>query len=149
MSESETLPASQPEPDPIEVIYQGECESLSGRSTLTFAVGRHEDGTLCVKLQSNSAAGMFYDGWVSGLEIDTIVIGHTELTSASFQKLTLGRSTNNGGFIAAVVRSLGLTRVSTENTRHHEHVPTETFEKVVMARLGQASPKGVRRKKDA
>ena len=48
----------------------------------------------------------------------------------------------------AAFKSLGLIRTNAENTRLHEHVPTETFEKVVMARIGQASPKP-RRKKEA
>ena len=29
--------------DPIKVIYEGECLSISGRSTLSYAVGRHAD----------------------------------------------------------------------------------------------------------
>lgn len=152
---SETEPISgveiQPEPDPIEVICQGECESLSGRSTLTYAIGRHPDGNLFMRLTGNSNGGMFCGDWITGVEIDAIVVGATELTAASFQNLTPGRSGNTGGFLAAAVRSLGLIRVSTDNSRHHEGIPTETFEKVVMARMGQASgaPKPGRRKKEA
>ena len=77
MSETETFSGveTQPEPDPIEVIYQGECESLSGRSTLTYAVGRHPDGTLHTRIVGNSASGMYCPDWLPGADIDTIVIG--------------------------------------------------------------------------
>ena len=140
---------TQPEPDPIEVVYQGECESLSGRSNLTYAVGRHPDGTLHFRLVYNSGGGMFCPDWIPGSDIDAVAVGHTELTSRSFQVLKPNRSTNTAGFVMAALKSLGLIRNNAENTRLHEHVPTETLEKVVMARMGQASPKGVRRKKES
>lgn len=139
---------TQPEPDPIEVIYTGECPSLSERSTITFAVGRHPDGPLYLRLVGNSGGGMFCPDWLPGSDIDAVVVGHTELTSKSFQVLKPGRSTNTAGFVMAALKSLGLIRANSENSRHSEHVPTETLEKVVMARMGQASPKGVRRKKE-
>ena len=91
---------------------------------------------------------MFCDEWIPAEDIDAIVIGATGLTSAAFQALKPGRSTNTAGFSMAAFKSLGLIRTNAENTRLHEHVPTETFEKVVMARMGQASPKP-RRKKEA
>lgn len=149
MSDLEPVSETQPEPDPIDEIHRGECESLSGRSTLTYAIGRHPDGTLHLRLIGNSGGGMFCDEYVPGAEIDAVVVGHTELTSKSFQVLKPGRSTNTAGFVMAAIKSLGLIRNNAENTRLHEHVPTETLEKVVTARLGQASPKGVRRKKES
>lgn len=156
MSEVETITnespstESQPEPNPIEVLHQGECPSLSGRSVLTYAVGRHLDGTLHFRLVSNDGGGMFCDEWIPAEDIDAIVVGATELTSAAFQALKPGRSTNTAGFSMAAFKSLGLIRTNAENTRLHEHVPTETFEKVVMARMGQASaPQKSRRKKEA
>ena len=48
-----------PEADPIESIYQGECPSVSGRSILTYAIGRHaKDATLHLRIVSNSGGGM-------------------------------------------------------------------------------------------
>lgn len=152
MSELEATnsdPETQPEPDPIEVIYQGDCPSLSERSTITYVIGRHPDGTLHLRLVGNSGGGMFCDEWIPGTEIDAVVVGHTELTSRSFQVLKPNRSTNTAGFVMAAIKSLGLIRNNAENTRLHEHVPTETLEKVVAVRMGQASPKGVRRKKES
>ena len=153
MSETETLPDSapetQPEIDPIETIYDGQCESLSGRSTLGYTVGRHPDGSLHLKVVSNDGGGMWCDEWIEATAIDAVVVGGAELTSRSFQVLKPGRSTNTAGFVMAAVKSLGLIRSNAENTRLHEHVPTETFEKVVMARIGQASgasPQKSRRK---
>lgn len=136
--------------DPIEVIYTGECLSLSGRSTLTYAIGRHtEDGTLHLAITGNSGGGMWCKDWVSASAIQDVVLGESGLTARSFRKLQEGRSINGSGFIQGAVRDLGLIRTNAENTRLHEHVPTTTFEQVAMARIAETSeqvPKSPRRK---
>lgn len=122
--------------DPIEVIYQGECPSITGRSVLTFALGRHrEDASLHLRIVSNSGGGMFCKDWVSVSAIDNLVIGADELTAKDFQTLHPGKSINTGGFVLAVCKDLGLIRANAGNTRLHEHVPTTTLEKVAMARI--------------
>lgn len=132
--------------DPIEVICTGTCESLSGRSDLTFAIGRHtEDGTLHLAITGNSGGGMWCKDWCSASEIQDIVLGESGLTAKSFHPLHAGRSINTGGFILAALRELGLIRANEENTRVHEHVPGTTFERVVSAYMAQAKAvKGVK-----
>ena len=125
--------------DPIEVIYEGECPSLSGRSTLSYTIGRHsEDGTLHLAITGNSGTGMWCKDWCSASAIQDVVLGEGELTAKSFQVMYIGKSINTGGFLAAVLKDLGLIRANEENTRLHEHVPMTTFEKVAMARMGQS-----------
>lgn len=127
------------EVDPIEVIHQGECLSLSGRSTLTYAIGRHaEDGTLQLAITGNSGGGMWCRDWCSASAIQDVVLGEAGLTSKSFHVLHQGKSINTGGFIVAALKDLGLIRANEENTRLHEHVPMTTFEKVAMARIAQS-----------
>jgi hypothetical protein len=134
------VPVEIPEVDPIQTIHEGRCESLSGRSTLTFAVGRHpETNALHLRIAGNTGGGMWCDEWIPGSEIDAVVMGDPELTSRSFQVLKPGRSTNTAGFVMAAIKSMGLIRNNAENTRLHEHVPTETFEKVVTALMGGES----------
>ncbi len=151
------IPEEIPEVDPIQTIHEGQCESLSGRSTLTFSIGRHpETQALHLRIVGNTGGGMWCDEWIPGSEIDAVVIGDPELTSRSFQVLKPGRSTNTAGFVMAAVKSMGLIRNNAENTRLHEHVPTETFEKVVAALMGgsgtpakAAGKAGRRRAKEA
>jgi hypothetical protein len=125
--------------DPIEVICTGTCESLSGRSDLTFVIGRHtEDGTLHLAITGNSGGGMWCKDWCSASDIQDVVLGEGDLTAKSFHQLHAGRSINTGGFILAALRELGLIGANEENTRVHEHVPGTTFEKVVSAYMAQA-----------
>lgn len=151
MSEIET--EITPERDPIEPIYEGECPSVSGRSTLTYAIGRHaENGTLHLAITGNSGGGMWCKDWASASAMQRVVLGETGLTARSFHLLHPGRSINTGGFVLSAIKDLGLIRANAENTRLHEHVPTTTFEQVVMARIAGSTeqvPKSPRRKPKA
>lgn len=127
---------------PIEAIHTGVCSSLSGQSTLTYAIGRHpEDQSLHLRIVTNSGGGMFCDEWASGSAIDAVVQSSTVLVSRSMCELHAGRSINTGGFVLSVLKHLGYVRVNAENSRHHEMVPGTTFEQVVFEAMGQVADK--------
>ena len=135
---SEPFAEPTPETDPITEIFSGECPSVSGRSILTYAIGRQTDtGELHLRIVDNSGKGMWFNGWAAAKDIETIVKGQDELTAKSFHALHPGKSINTGGFVMAVLRDVGLIRANEENSRLHEHVPATTLEKVVMVRMGK------------
>jgi len=137
---------TETELSPIQEIYTGECPSLSGLSTLTYAIGRHpEDQSLHLRIVANTGGGMFCDEWASGSDIDALVQSSTVLISRSMCKLHEGKSINTGGFVLSVVKHLGLVRVNTENSRHHETVPGTTFEQVALEAMGQAASSSKRK----
>lgn len=147
-TEIETQTESAP---PIAVVYEGECPSLTGRSTLAYAIGRREqDGTLHLRIVRNSGRGMFCKDWAEATAIEAIVKGGHDLTAKSFLVLHPGKSINTGGFVGSALKDLGLIRANEENTRLHEHVPTTTFEQLVIARIRgesiESAPKPGRRK---
>ena len=152
MTENTTVTESveiEAEIDPIEIIHKGETLSLSGRSTLEFAIGRHsEDGTLHLAITGNSGGGMWCKDWASASAIQDVVLGEEGLTAKSFHVLHPGKSINTGGFVLAALKELGLIRVNEENTRLHEHVPGSTFEKVALAYIAahEVTPKAGRKK---
>jgi hypothetical protein len=128
--------ALQTETVEIETLWVGECESLSGLSELTFAIGKHPmDSSLGLRIVSNSGSGMFSDAWIEGRRIDKAVIGKTELTAKSMCVLQPGKSINTGGFVLAALKRIGMVRVNEENSRLHGHVPTTTFEQVATAAM--------------
>lgn len=142
MSDIET--PSETESDPIAQVFEGECPSITGRSTLTYAIGRHaQDATLHLRIVRNSGGGMSCTDWAGASQIEAIVKGASELTAKSFLVLHPGKSINTGGFVLAVLKDLGLLRANEENTRLHEHVPTTSFAEVAMARIGGASAESV------
>lgn len=135
--------------DPIVVICQGNCDSLSGRSTITFEIGKHtDDGSLHIRISGNSAAGMFCKDWVSSDSIHDIVLAAFELNAACFHPLYEGRSINTAGFLLAALKELCLVRPGEENTRLHEHVPTTTFASVVKDYMAAVSKTPKRKTKE-
>lgn len=148
---SEINPEVPPETDPIESIYQGECPSISNRSTLVYQIGRHaQDATLHLRIAKNhGGGGMFCKDWASADAVQDVILGEVGLTAKSFHVLHPGRSVNTSGFVMAALKDLGLIRANDENTRLHEHVPLTTFEQVAMARISEsmgAESKPARRK---
>ncbi len=132
--------------EPIEVIYTGECLSLSGRSTLTYEVGQHtEDGTLHHRISTNSGGGMFSKQWISASTLQDIFVGATDLNSKSFQSAFGQTSVNTAGFCLSSLKQLGLIEVDPNNARIHRHVAGAVYAKVVQARIaetaGQKSPR--------
>lgn len=141
MNETTPEPATELEvsaalPEPIDDLFIGECPSVSGRSTLTYVVGRHSiENTLHLRIAENTGKGMWCADWATAEGIEKIVKGAHELTAKSFHALHPGKSINTGGFVLAALRDLGLIRPNELNTRHHEHVPMTTLERVVMERM--------------
>lgn len=131
---------------PIQEIYTGECPSLSGQSTLTYAIGRHpEDQSLHLRIVANTGGGMFCEDWSSGEAIDALVQSSTVLISRLMCELHAGRSINTGGFVLSVLKHLGLVRVNADNSRHHELVPGTTFEQVAFEAMGQTASSSKRK----
>ena len=92
---------------------------------------------------------MWCKDWASARAIQDVVLGEGELTAKSFHVLHPGKSINTGGFVLAALKDLGFIRPNAENTRLHEHIPTTTFEQLVMAHIGvsqEPAPKPGRRK---
>lgn len=120
----------------IAEIYVGECHSISGRSALTYVIGKDQaHGTLHLRIAGNTGNGMWCKDWAPAQAIEAIVEGSQDLRAKSFQKLHPGKSINTGGFVLAALRDLGLVQPGSPNTRLHEHVPEATLERVLMARL--------------
>ena len=138
----EAMDASEPQEEALPIIKclcTAECTSVSGRSTLTYAIGRHPDQSLHLRIVSNSGGGMFCGYWAAGARIDALVAGGQELTSRSFHALHPGKSINTGGFVMSALRDLGLIRLNPQNSRHHAHVEGMNFTQVALAALGKAS----------
>ena len=127
--------SANPELPSIQTAYEGRCESLSGRSTLTYAIGRHEEGTLHLRIVRNSGGGMACTEWTSARAVDAVVLDQSELTSSAFGVLHPGKSINTGGFVLAVLKDLGLVAMSGENRRFHVHLQGRTCEGVLQARM--------------
>ena len=79
-----------------EIIKTDTCPSVSGKSTLTYQIGKAGTDTQ-IRIQENTGAGRFSDEWLS-----LKAIGKTPFTSAKLKELIKGKSINTPAFILAV-----------------------------------------------
>lgn len=131
----------QPVIDPIQVIYLGQCPSLSERSSLSFHIGRHSQiESLHLRICGNTGGGMYCKDWCAIEQIETVVLATADLTAHSLNVLHPGKSINTGGFILAVLRSLGYVRAQAGNTRLHEHVPEVSLVQAIQTAMEAPEP---------
>ncbi|MBK9440759.1 MAG: hypothetical protein IPN53_05330 [Comamonadaceae bacterium] len=93
---------------PMRILKVANCLSLSGRSTLGYAIGCDESNAIHLSLRSNSAAGMFSKNWVAFLDIAEALVRADRVTSFKLAEVYPSTSRNNPGFMLAVLLEEGL-----------------------------------------
>lgn len=119
----------------VQVLKKATTPTLSGKSRLTYEVGRNDQKELCVRLTGNTAAGAFCQDWTrlpAILSILEKLPRHTPITSDSLMPLFKERSANMPGFTWAILLNEGLVRRS-EGTRRYEFAQPAEVETVLKA----------------
>jgi hypothetical protein len=138
------METNQEEEATVEMIvhYEAECPSLTGRSTLSWALGRDprdKENTPLLRISRNSGRGMHFKGWAPVAHIEDILAKAEDITARTLNEVHPGRSTNTGGFLVAVLKDLGVVRVKEENTRIHERVPGAGILKAIESRITESA----------
>jgi len=114
--------------DDMRILKTGVCQSLSGRSTLTYDIGVKNGNDVYFRLVANSGTGIFNKDWVALAEIETLLAAEGKpITSGRLKGLAVGKSSNTPGFIFAVLVNEGLVAVSKDNLRHFERLDSSGF----------------------
>ena len=129
----------------MRILKTGECDSLSGKSTLTYRIGCKDDNEVSIALTGNSGAGIFNSDWIVLEEIHSLLANQEKVTSGSLHELFDGRSSNSAGFFVAVLLKEGVLKVSPGN-RHYDFVGQTEFQKIVKG-LIEAAPEEKPKKK--
>jgi hypothetical protein len=112
----------------MRVLKTGECQSLSGRSTLTYDLGIKNDKDVYLRLVGNSGSGIFNKEWVALAEIETLLVAEGQpITSGRLKGLAIGKSANTPGFIFAVLVNEGMVAVCKDNLRHFDRLDPADF----------------------
>lgn len=112
---------------PINLIRQGSAPKLSPKSTdeLTYEIGIHaESKQLHLRIASNGTGGYFSDEWILVETIeqcfDAAFSKETAFSSTRLRPVFLqGKSANNAGFLAAVLRQEKLFSPHEKNCFQH------------------------------
>jgi hypothetical protein len=123
----------------ITIDYEAECESLTGRSVLTFQAGHNRQTNVpMLRIARNSGRGMFCRDWAPVEEIDAILAKADPVTARSLNDVHPGKSINTGGFILAILKHLGVVQAKDDNTRHHERVAGTTVLQALASRIAES-----------
>lgn len=122
MATSRTQTKTDPVGSSIKVISTKSCSSLSGKCTITYKLGRSEQGDLHIRLHENSGGGFFNDDWYPATVIvdALLAVGKVEsVTSRVIAPLFRGRSANTPAFLTAVLRNEGALLPYKRTSRRH------------------------------
>ena len=146
VADTEPNPETNPESPPeIRVLKTATCPSLSGKSKLTFNIGCNPAGEIQFQVTGNDGGGYWNDDWVAQSSIQAVLDRlpkGSPITSATFRSIYPSKSTNSPGFLAAVLRDIGLLQPCKDKPRCYELGSPNEFISEVNALLGTGGNAG-------
>ena len=128
----------------IRILKTASCPSLSGKSQLTFNIGCNLAGEVHFQVCGNTGGGYWNDDWVAQSSIQAVLDRLPKgapITSATFRSIYPSKSTNSPGFLAAVLKDIGLLQPSKDKPRCYELGSPNEFIEEVNALLGTGARK--------
>ena len=107
----------------IKILKEATCPTSSGKSTLTYQVGKDDTGAIFLKVSGNDGGGFWSAEWVPYTSIEQAIAEWPEdqgITSMAFRKIFRGKSANTPGFLVAVLCDLGLLEPIGDRKRVHQ-----------------------------
>ena len=100
----------------MKVTKSSECQKLSG-GTLTYELGTDKNEHH-IRIAANAGGGRFSDEWVSVKKIeDLLKNAGPSFSSTLFREVFVSKSTNNAGFLAAILKAEGLIGPAKDNPK--------------------------------
>lgn len=134
-----TQPTDNPLPNSPQVIKVNNCESLSGRSMITYHIGYTADPlTLYIRLYENSGNGIFNNHWVSlNSLLAPFKAANEDKPLGSSQLRFVGHSANTPGFLLAALKGEGVIKNSAKSKRYYVLADIESFMQDIQTRIEQ------------
>jgi len=112
----------------MKTIYSGECQKLSS-GTLTYEIGIDKNEHF-VRVASNLGGGRFSDEWVSVKKIEEVLANAgPAFSSTIFRKVFVSKSTNNAGFLVAILEAEKAIGPVADNSKKLAFLSFERFTK--------------------
>lgn len=142
-AEAETTEVADiPKPPAMQILRIKSCESLSGRSMLTYHIGISKASIastvteatpeLHLRLFANTARGYFCNDWISLTLLELLLSETKSFASSTVQRLCFeGKSVNSGGFVLAALRHEGLVRAIPGSLRSYERLDSSAWQQEI------------------
>lgn len=128
-STKKKAPAKTEEPS-LKIISTSKCQTISGKSTLTYNVGVDGEGQMSIRVLSNTGGGFFSNEWVP-VDSITAILGEAPsdhpITSINLIPLFKGKSVNTPGYLLAVLLNEKLLKPFEDKKRQFTYTGAKTL----------------------
>jgi hypothetical protein len=126
----------------IQVLKTANCDSLSGKTALTYEIGA-AGADVYARVTKSSGSGTFSKDWVALSRVHAALEknGAKPITLATLGPLFRGLSANTAGFLLAVLKHEGLVRAAEDQARAYERTDGKAFFEAVKVLRGDAPQK--------
>jgi len=113
--------AKKQEPN-IQISQMLKTKTVSGRATLTYNLGTASDGSIYMRISNSSGNGFYSKEWLAVEDIkallDNIKDGNP-ITSFYLAPVFVGKSSNNAGYLAALLLAEAVLAPFEDKKRHY------------------------------
>jgi hypothetical protein len=96
------------------------CPTLSRKATLTYDVGQDSSKGIHFRVTKNDGGGFYSGEWVAWKDIEVAIYADEPVSSICLRSLFKGLSSNNSGFLTAVLVAEGILEALPKKTRLFE-----------------------------
>lgn len=139
---------TNPETNPITTLRTDQCLSLSGRSTLTYEIGKDPDDRVHLRVIHNTGKGHHNPSWVAYDAIEPLLMNATSLSASALAKLFAGTSVNTAGFVMAVLKHLGVVQAVVDKRHAYQYVEGADWKALLQAPAQPTTQPTIRPAKD-
>jgi hypothetical protein len=128
-----------PETSDIEIVATQKTKTVSGKSDLTYHLGKDDDANFYVRIWVNSSNGFFSNEWIplsATIELLEKQAG-SSFTSFVFESLFKGKSVNTPGFLVAALLNEGVLSLEEGKKRKYLYVSAVKL----LATIDKAKPR--------
>ena len=127
-----------PEKSEIDIVVTQKTKTVSGKSELTYHLGKDDDANAYIRIWVNSSNGYFSNEWVPLTAIIDLLQKHSgsSFTSFAFQDLYKGKSVNTPAFLVAALLKEGVMALEKGKSRKYVY---ESADKL-LAKIDKAKP---------
>lgn len=121
---------------PIRILKIGTCDTLSGRSQLTYQVGCNAESELHFRVTQNSGGGQFNADWIQLATIEKLLLTHSAdkpLTSRVLLPVFRSKSSNSPAFLFAAMKAESLVKAGAEKDSGYLLGEIDGFKKAMSA----------------
>jgi hypothetical protein len=128
-----------PETSDIEIVATQKTKTVSGKSDLTYHLGKDDDANIYVRIWVNSSNGFFNNEWVPlSATIELLEKqADSSFTSFVFESLFKGKSVNTPGFLVAALLNEGF--LSLEEGKKRKYLYASAVK--LLATIDKAKPR--------